>query len=116
MPIRPGSRGVIDVGVLASRPHAPPLRRSEFACAALAELRPLELAERGGFEPPEEFPLHMISSHADSAWLSHLSLMLGGAGGNAPPRPLVAPRRSESGAPLLRAYGLRYRKRGPPTT
>jgi hypothetical protein len=36
--------------------------------------RPLfEVAEREGFEPSEEFPLHMISSHADSAWLSHLS-------------------------------------------
>jgi hypothetical protein len=32
-----------------------------------------EVAEREGFEPSEEFPLHMISSHADSAWLSHLS-------------------------------------------
>jgi hypothetical protein len=31
------------------------------------------VAEREGFEPSEELPLHMISSHADSAWLSHLS-------------------------------------------
>jgi hypothetical protein len=34
----------------------------------------VEVAERGGFEPPVEFPPHMISSHADSAWLSHLSV------------------------------------------
>ena len=32
------------------------------------------VAEREGFEPSEEFPPHMISSHADSARLSHLSL------------------------------------------
>jgi hypothetical protein len=33
----------------------------------------LVLAEREGFEPSVQFPTHMISSHADSAWLSHLS-------------------------------------------
>src|SRR6187455_2961778 len=31
------------------------------------------MAEREGFEPSVELPPHMISSHADSAWLSHLS-------------------------------------------
>ena len=31
------------------------------------------MAERGGFEPPVEFPPHVISSHAESAGLSHLS-------------------------------------------
>jgi len=30
------------------------------------------LAERGGFEPPEELPPHVISSHADSASLASL--------------------------------------------
>ena len=35
------------------------------------------VAERGGFEPPVEFPPHMISSHADSARLSHLSASVG---------------------------------------
>lgn len=34
----------------------------------------LKVAEREGFEPPVEFPPHMISSHADSARLSHLSV------------------------------------------
>jgi hypothetical protein len=33
----------------------------------------MKVAEREGFEPSEEFPPHMISSHADSARLSHLS-------------------------------------------
>ena len=31
------------------------------------------MAERVGFEPTVRFPAHMISSHADSAGLSHLS-------------------------------------------
>ena len=36
------------------------------------------MAEREGFEPSVEFPPHVISSHADSAWLSHLSAGLDG--------------------------------------
>ena len=31
------------------------------------------VAERVGFEPTVQLPVHMISSHADSAGLSHLS-------------------------------------------
>jgi hypothetical protein len=53
--------------------------RSSGFCRLLTSRSPAKVAEREGFEPSEEFPPHMISSHADSARLSHLSL--GGASG-----------------------------------
>ena len=43
------------------RRRATPRRRDSFV-----------VAERGGFEPPEELPPHVISSHADSASLASL--------------------------------------------
>ena len=59
------------------------------------------LAEREGFEPSEELPPHMISSHADSASLASLLIQGGEYERCTPLDPPAAQRRNESGASLL---------------
>src|SRR5688572_7912017 len=67
------------------------------------------LAEREGFEPSEELPPHMISSHADSASLASLLIQGGEARASTPlepPLPLLAggPGWSLPGVGPLRFY------------
>ena len=64
---------------LENRPHCEPCPFSNVHCSNAPNFRLTKiLAEREGFEPPVEFPPHLLSRQTPSAGLGHLSDFVGG--------------------------------------